>query len=306
MSFHSVRVRRAGERAVRFLFLKPDRSTLNLLKRRSRRSSSSSSSTSSPPHDAQVNADSDEPEAQSKVAPYLVFVANLQPDVTADDLASGFAAAGRVASLSLSALQPSENGRAGETPVRVAHVGFLKRSEYERAMALKAIELPGATDDIDTAADESRTHWHRCYLRTRPTIEALEARINEFMSAYDAAREAAAAARLAALGSTDADGWTTVARAASGKPRVNAQDAFRTKVSLAPAVRSGEDGGAGALGGRMGKGRSRKRRGAQPELGFYRFQREQARRNELADARRRYGAARQQVAGMPAAAFRPE
>ncbi|GIL93679.1 hypothetical protein Vretifemale_21082, partial [Volvox reticuliferus] len=130
--------------------------------------------------------------------------------------------------------------------------------------------------------------WVHEHKAARPGNDVLQRQIDDWMDDFDAEQERKARERQAAMGE---DGWTVVARA-KGRKRTREDDGVKV-------MTGGVATNAAAAAAAKEKEKSM--------LGdFYRFQRHEKRRNELAELRQRFEEDRRRLAQLKAARnFKP-
>ncbi|GLI60389.1 hypothetical protein VaNZ11_002535 [Volvox africanus] len=172
---------------------------------------------------------------------------------------------------------------------RVAAIRYASRSqvlEYDGARGQNdAADKDGAEKPIGVKA------WVHEHKAARPGNDVLQRQVDDWMDEFDAEQEHKARERQAAMGE---DGWTVVTRA-KGRKRTREDDGVKvmtggvaTNAAAAAAAAAAKEKEKSVLGD------------------FYRFQRHEKRRNELAELRQRFEEDRRRLAQLKAARnFKP-
>lgn len=152
-----------------------------------------------------------------------------------------------------------------------------------------------ATEQSERAPDSTTPEplqgmkkWIANYKSKRPGVEVLQRQIDQWMADYDARELQAKRDREAAEAE---DGWTVVV-AKTGRKKTTDE----TGLSVgAVALEAAED-----------RGNKKRKKKADAALDFYRFQRHEARRNEVLELQERFQEDKKRIAALKAARkFRP-
>ena len=216
----------------------------------------------------------DDSHGSSDVGPSVLFVTNLDLDMSKEDVEEMMAreTGGKVTGIAEAKLE-DEEGIMG--PVRAMHVVFEDRSSL--VAALRATRMTMQARDTGFEA-WVRTRKRARLLQRGRMVKYLED-VEAVIAAYDEAKAKAREETQARIKAEADEGWTLVTSANGRKNnKVRSKDGTTVKAA----------GSAGSAQGRLRKSRKRKKREKGPVLDFYRIHRNTEKRNELNELRLRF------------------
>lgn len=129
--------------------------------------------------------------------------------------------------------------------------------------------------------------WLLDYHRKRPGVDVLMQEIDDFIEGYEVRLEKERQEREAAA---SGEGWTVVAHQKGRKKNIDAESGIAV----------------GSIAEAAAKAKSAKKKSKELDMAFYRFQRREARRNEILELQKKFDDDKKRIAQMRAARkFRP-
>lgn len=159
-------------------------------------------------------------------------------------------------------IKPDDTGHGshGDIPVQIAHVVFRKRESVVKALALKANDSVVECPEL-SPSDFGILRWKAEYEQMRPDAATLQAQVDADIAAFDDEHVRQKAKLLASKNSKD--GWTLVTRKAAQVPTTVGDKVHENSIA-------------------------KKAKGNKELKNFYRFQQIEARKEQLAQLRRKF------------------